>query len=160
MSSNHNAFVSGNHLSTTTTTQVSVLPEEQRVTPNRSPHPPPLQRVTAAPATLTANNPTAPCILRAKPRTHQRKTKANTPGTLPLISHAHRVPPLPLFTDVIKPTPSPATLPPTTTMPRRSTCINSAMLPQFNNFRFISQEAINNLIVKKVNTHQNAFTPL
>ncbi len=45
-------------------------------------------------------------------------------------------------------------------MPWRSTCINSAILPQFNNVRFISQEAINNLIVEKVNTHQNAFTPL
>jgi hypothetical protein len=45
-------------------------------------------------------------------------------------------------------------------MPRQSTCINSVPLPQFNNVRFISQEAINNLIFKKVNTYQNAFTPL
>ncbi len=76
-----------------------------------------------------------------------------------MINRAHRVPPLPLFTEVIKPTPLPAALPATTALPQQSTCINSAPLPWFNNVRFISQEAINNLIVKKVNTHQNAFTP-
>jgi hypothetical protein len=73
---------------------------------------------------------------------------------------AHRVPLLPRFTEVIKPTPSPAALPATTTTPQQSTHINSAPLPRFNNLRFINQEAINNLIIKKVNTHQNAFTPL
>jgi hypothetical protein len=52
-------------------------PEEQKVTPIRSPQSPPLQRVTAAPVTLLANNPTAPCILRAKPHAHQHKTRAN-----------------------------------------------------------------------------------
>jgi hypothetical protein len=79
---------------------------------------------------------------------------------LPLINLAHHVPPLPLFTEVIKPTPPPEALPATTATPRQSTRINSALLPQFNNIHFISQEAINNLIVEKVNTHQNAFIPL
>jgi hypothetical protein len=154
------AFVSGNHLPTPTTTQVSVPPKEQRVTPIVSPQPPPLQRVTAVPATLLANNLTTSCILCAKPCTHQRKTRGNTPGALLLINRAHHVPPPPLFIEVIEPTPPPEALPATTTMPRQSTCIISAPLPQFNNVRFVSQEAINNLIVKKVNTHQNALPPL
>jgi hypothetical protein len=38
--------------------------------------------------------------------------------------------------------------------------INSALLSWFNSVRFISQETINSLIIEKVNTHQNAFTPL
>ncbi len=112
------AFVSGNHLPTPTTTQVSIPPEEQKVTPIRSPQPPPLQRVTAAPVTLLANNPTTPCILRAKPHAHQHKTRANTPHASPLINCAHHVPLLPLFTEVIEPTPPPAALPATTATPR------------------------------------------
>ncbi len=123
------AFVSRNHLPTPTTTQVSVPLEEERVTPIVSPQPPPYQRVTAAPANPLANNPTAPCILRAKPHTHQLKTRANTPGALPLTNRAHCVPPLPLFTEVIEPTPPPKALPATITTPQRSTGINTAPLP-------------------------------
>jgi hypothetical protein len=112
-----NAFISRNHLPTPTTTQLSVLPVEQRVTPIRSPQPTPLQRVTAVPATLLANSPTAPCILCTNPHTHQCKTRANTPGALPLINHAHRVPLLPLFTKGYEPISPPTTLPKTIASP-------------------------------------------
>ncbi len=65
--------------------------EEQRVITFQEP---PLQRVSTAPPTVLANNPTAPCILRTKPRTHQQKTRANTPGALPSIQRSHLIPPI------------------------------------------------------------------
>ncbi len=115
----------------------------------------PLQRVTAAPVTILANNPTAPCILHTKPRTHQRHTRNNTPSELPQINWAHRIPPLPLFTEIDEP----ATSAPTPT-PRFSNHLDSAPLPHFHNVQFISQEAINSMIISNVSTKQSAFTPL
>ena len=44
-----------------------------------------IQRVTA-PQVTTSNNLTDPRTLRTKPRTHQRVTRANTPGMLPAIN--------------------------------------------------------------------------
>ena len=45
-----------------------------------------IQRVDA-PLITTSTNPTAPRVLNAKPRTHQRTTRANTPGKVPDIVH-------------------------------------------------------------------------
>ena len=46
---------------------------------------PPVQRVAAAPPITTSTNPTAPRTLQEKPRSHQRKTRNNTPGAVPAI---------------------------------------------------------------------------
>ena len=44
------------------------------------------QRVSpVAPPITTTTNPTAPATMKAKPRTHLRKTRNNTPGTAPAI---------------------------------------------------------------------------
>jgi hypothetical protein len=108
-------FVIGTFPPSPAITTVTVPPEEQRAIPSLSPQPLPL-----APATILANNPTAPCVLRAKTHTHQQKTRANTPGMLPMINRAHRVPPLPLFTKIIiKPT-TPFASTTTTTKPHQS----------------------------------------
>ncbi len=86
-------------------------PEEQRVIPITTLPQPPLQRVTTAPPTLLANNPTAPCILRTKPRAHLQNTRNNTPGALPHINRAHHIPVLPLFTEIPALQPLPALVP-------------------------------------------------
>jgi hypothetical protein len=39
-----------------------------------------------SPAVTMTNNPTDPQVLRNAPRTHLRKTRANTPGMLPQIN--------------------------------------------------------------------------
>ncbi len=104
----------------------TMMPEEQRVIPTTETQLLPLQRVTAAPATILANNPTAPCILQMKPCTHQQCTRNNTPSALPQFNWAHHIPPLPLFTEINKP----AT--PTPTAPLCcSNCLNSAPPPLF-----------------------------
>ena len=41
-----------------------------------------IQRVNQSPTITTSTNPTAPRTLKAKPRTHLRKTRANTPKTV------------------------------------------------------------------------------
>jgi hypothetical protein len=160
------AFVSRNPLPPPPT--ITVPPEEQRVIPLQQSEEqrvipiqqPPLQRVSTAPATMLANNQTALWVLCMKPRTHQQKTRANTPGTLPIISHAHRVPPLLLFTKiVVKPT-APSTAATTTAKPCQSNWLNSAPIPRFNNVHFITQEATNSLVVNNANTRPKAFTPL
>ena len=46
---------------------------------------PEIQRVSAAPHTMVANNPTSKRIMQNKTRTHQRATRRNTPGALPQI---------------------------------------------------------------------------
>ncbi len=46
---------------------------------------PEIQRVSDAPHTMVANNPTSKRIMQNKPRTHQRSTRRNTPGALPQI---------------------------------------------------------------------------
>ena len=46
-----------------------------------------MQRVVAAPPIKTTTNPTSLVTLQAKPRTHQLKTRNNTPGALPPIIH-------------------------------------------------------------------------
>ena len=42
-----------------------------------------MYRVAAAPPITTTTNPTSQLTLQAKPCTHQRKTRNNTPGSLP-----------------------------------------------------------------------------
>ena len=56
---------------------------------------PEIQRVSDAPHTMVANNPTSKRIMQNKTRTHQCATKRNMPGTLP-----HIVRPLDLSTEV------------------------------------------------------------
>jgi hypothetical protein len=71
---------------------------EQRVTEASIPAMTPLpeiQRVSDAPHTMVANNPTSKRIMQNKPRTHQRSTRRNTPGALPQI-----IRPFALSTDV------------------------------------------------------------
>ena len=61
---------------------------EQRVTEASTPAMTPLpeiQRVSDAPHTMVANNPTSKRIMQKKTRTHQRATRRNTPGALPKI---------------------------------------------------------------------------
>ena len=61
---------------------------EQRVTKASIPAMTPLleiQRVSNAPPTMVANNPTSKRIMQNKTRTHQRATRQNTPGALPHI---------------------------------------------------------------------------
>jgi hypothetical protein len=100
------AFASGNPLVPIQQQLIGPL-EEQRVIPITTPPQPPLQRVTAAPPTLLANNHTAPCILRTKPWAHLQNTRNNTPGALPHINRAHHILVLPLFTEI----PAPQLLP-------------------------------------------------
>ncbi len=61
---------------------------EQRVTKNSilamTPLPE-IQKVSDAPPTMLANNPTTKRIMQQKTRTHHRATKRNTPGALPHI---------------------------------------------------------------------------
>ena len=54
-----------------------------------------IQRVNQSPTITTSTNPTAPRTLKAKPHTHLRKTRANTPKMVPPI-----VNPMPLPTGV------------------------------------------------------------
>jgi hypothetical protein len=53
-----------------------------------------IQRVSNAPPTMVANNPTSKRILQAGARTHQCTTRRNTPGVLPQIVRPVTVPPL------------------------------------------------------------------
>jgi len=46
---------------------------------------PKIQRVSNAPHTMIANNPTSKRIIQNKTHTHQRATRQNTPGALPHI---------------------------------------------------------------------------
>jgi hypothetical protein len=153
-------FISGTPPPSPAITTVTVPLEEKRVIPSLSPQPPPLQRVTTAPATILASSPTAPRILRAKTCTHQQKTRSNTPGMLPMIIHAHHVPPLPLFTKInIEPT-TPSASTTTTAKPCQSNRINFAPLPRFHNACLICQEAINSLVLSNKTTRPEVFTPL
>jgi len=71
---------------------------EQRVTEASIPPMTPLpeiQRVSDAPHTMVANNPTSKRIMQNKTRTHQCATRRNMPGTL-----LHIVRPLDLSTEV------------------------------------------------------------
>ncbi len=128
------AFVSGTPLLPPLLVPSIVPPEEQRVTSVTAPVHPTIQRVTAAPPTILANNPTAPQVLQTKQQMHQRVTQKNTPGALPAMNRAHRIPELLIFTKNIKhtPTPRPASTP-TKTTPLCLNHLNSAKLPCFNN---------------------------
>jgi hypothetical protein len=64
------AYVSRTPFAAPAPPRAIMTPDEQRVFPTLGAQLPPLQRVTAAPATILANNPTAPCILCTKPYTH------------------------------------------------------------------------------------------
>jgi hypothetical protein len=86
--------------------------------------------------------------------------RANTPGVLPMINHAHRLPPLPLFTKIIIEPTTPSVSTTTTAKPRQSNQINSALLPRFHNAHLISQEAINSFVVNNETTRPKVFTPL
>ncbi len=55
---------------------------------------PAIQRVSTAPPTMLANNPTSKRVLQARPHTHQRTTRCNTPGTLPKITRPKIAPPI------------------------------------------------------------------
>ncbi len=133
-----------------------------------TPNQPPIQRVTTAPPSLVANNPTAPRILCTKQRTHQQQMRNNTPGALPAINRAHRFPMLPIFTEIPEQTPVPPKqiLAPTpiSTNNVATTCCSHHLinptLPSFHNVRFISQEAINSLITNNLSNSSPAFTLL
>jgi hypothetical protein len=77
-----------------------------------------------------------------------------------MINSDHRVPPLPLFTEIIIEPTTPSTSTTTNAKPRQSNQINLAPLPRFHNARLISQEAINSLIINNETTHPEVFTPL
>jgi hypothetical protein len=51
-----------------------------------------IQRVSNSRATRMANNPTLRRALQAAPRTHQRTTRASTPGALPIITQCATIP--------------------------------------------------------------------
>ena len=125
----------------------------------------PLRGVTNTPQTIAANNPTGKKALRTTKRTHQRHTRANTPGRLPTIDRATITRLLPLFQ--IEPempltfiTPTAQRPTPSATTQRRSSRLNSAPLPSFRNVSFISQEAINSLVANDPVITPQAFVPL
>ena len=93
----------------------------------------PAQRVSTAPMVTTSTNPTAPRTLQAKPRTHLRKTRGNTPGSLPAIINpdAKTTRRSPRFNDIEN-----VTIKPLATEP------NSSRIPMARS-HIISQEAIN-----------------
>jgi hypothetical protein len=83
------------------------------------------------------------------------------PGALLAIDRAHHIPMLPIFTEIPEQIP---VLTPTSTnnaaVPRRSHHLNNPTLPRFNNVRFISQEAINSLIINNLSNSSLAFSLL
>ncbi len=60
---------------------------EQRVTKVNIPATtiPEIQRLSNAPPTMVANNPTSKQVMQTETRTHERTTRRNTPGELPNI---------------------------------------------------------------------------
>ncbi len=139
LSQHLDAYVSGTPLPATPPTEL-LPPENQRVTPLLQPEEQrviaPLRTATSAPQTIATNNPTGKRALRTTKRTHQRSTRANTPGRLPAIVQTTMPRPLPIFqippeipltfTAPISPRPTPSHA---TT--RRSNRLNSAPLPNF-----------------------------
>jgi hypothetical protein len=140
---------------------------KQRVVDIATPtFPPGIQRVSNACGTPLTNNPTSTRILQTKPRTHLRKTQANTPGALPKIMRATLIEPLPATTP--PPTPSTKCIHITamrevqtmstksTKTPRWSTRL---ALPRLRNRRLISQEAIAHLLTTEQTKDELPFTP-
>ncbi len=125
-----------------------------------------IQRVSNACGTPLTNNPTSMRILQTKPRTHLRKTQANTPGALPKIMQATLIEPLPATTS--PPMPSTKHIhiaaiheaqimsTKSTKMPRRS---NRLALLRSRNTRLISQEAIAHLLIMEQTKDELPFTP-
>jgi hypothetical protein len=155
--------------------------ERQRVLANigQEEHPV-IQRVSNAPPTMLANNPTSKRVLQAKARTHQRTTWRNTPGTLPKITRLEIVPLLQANTQtqstaphVINNMPLEATM---LTVPhlqaQKIKRVITGMVPRqltrltagdpqvrFRNSRMISQEAINMLLMDYLQNNTVTFTP-
>jgi len=147
---------------------------EQRVTEASIPAMTPLpeiQRVSDAPPTMVANNPTSKRIMRNKTRTHQRATRRNMPGALP-----HIVRPLDLSTEVPfqiphiigeKPKSAKAhtvaqrrvRTAATKSMPRRSTRLISKDNTISYNSCIISQEAINLLLLDDLENNTTPYIP-
>jgi hypothetical protein len=146
---------------------------EQRVTKASIPAMTPLpeiQRVSDAPHTMVANNPTSKRIMQNKTRTHQRATRRNTPGVLPKI-----VRPLDLSTNVpfrmphiIEEIPKSAKAhtveqrrvrKAAMSKPRRSTRLTKDNHIRFRNSRIISQEAINFLLLDDLENDTTPYIP-
>jgi hypothetical protein len=148
---------------------------EQRVTKASIPAMTPLpeiQRVSDAPHTMIANNPTSKRIIQNKTHTHQRATRRNTPGALP-----HIVRPLNPSTEVPFPIPHiigeiPKSAKAHTVEQRRvrkaatkSTSRRSTRLTnkdnhiQFRNSRIISQEAINLILMDNLKNNTTPYIP-
>ena len=146
---------------------------EQRVTEASIPAMTPLpaiQRVSDAPHTMVANNPTSKRTMQNKTRTHQRATRRNTPGALPKI-----VRPLDLSTNVpfqmphiIEEIPKSAKAHTVEqqrvrkaemSKPRRSTRLTKDNHIRFRNSRIISQEAINLLLLDDLENDTTPYIP-
>jgi hypothetical protein len=89
---------------------------------------PAIQKVSNAPPTMLANNPTSKRVLQAKLCTHQCMTRCNTPGTLPKIKRPKIAPPTQANTQtqskaphVITDTPLEATTPTVPHLPAQKT---------------------------------------
>jgi hypothetical protein len=135
------------------------------VIPITTPNQPPIQRVMTALPYLLANNPMAPQVLHNKQCTNQQQMQNNTPGALPAIHKAHRIPVLPIFIKIPKvPTkPIPVPTPTSTNNVTKPCCshhLKNLTLPHFHNVRFISKEVINSFITNDLSNSSPAFTPL
>jgi hypothetical protein len=134
--------------------------EKQRVILITTPPQPQLQRVTAAPPTLLANNSTTLRILQTKPCTHLRNTRNNTPGALPHINHAHHISMLLLFTLYRNLCAATIACPGSHCHTKLIKLTQFCTVTPFYNVRIISQKAINSLILNGITKPQHAFTPL
>jgi hypothetical protein len=141
---------------------------------------PEIQRVSNAPPTMLANNPTSKWLLQAKSCTHQRTTWRNTPGTISKITRPEIAPPTRANTQtqskaprVISDMPLEATMltvphylarktntVTTSIKPRRSTRLTAGNPHiRFCYSRVISQEAINMLLMDNLQNNTEPFTP-
>ncbi len=139
-----------------------------------------IQRVSNAPPTMLANNPTSKRVLQTKVCTHQGMNWRNTPGALPKTTHPKIAPPLQANTQtqsaaphVINDMPLEAT---TLTVPHlqalKTKTVTTSMVPRqsirltagnpqirFRNSGMISQEAINMLLMDNLQNNTVPFTP-
>ena len=145
---------------------------EQRVTkasiPTMTPLPE-IQRVSDAPPTMVANNPTSKRIMQKKTRTHQQATRRNTPGALPHIVRPldmspevpfqipHIIRELPKSAKTHKVAQQRVRTAATKSTPRHSTRLTiKDNHVQFRNSHIISQEALNLLFLDNL---ENNTTP-
>ena len=101
-------------------------------------------RITDAPPIMQARNPTAKRTIKQTPRLHNRTTRNNTPGAVPLISRPSTIPP------------------PRRTSPRTnatSGMVTRHAIPTRARQQLVTQQAINVLTIRELATADTIFTP-